>query len=108
MAETARHVNTMEAHHAPNWSRKHHVDGAHDKPSATSGTHRASTAPTRLELMSWSGTSRSPTTVRAENAAARASYASRCNLRAGWSRGAEFELGNATGHQFTSGRQFTV
>ena len=39
MAETARHVNTMEAHHAPNWSRKHHVDGAHDKPSATSGSH---------------------------------------------------------------------
>ena len=37
MAEAARHVNTMEAHHAPNWSRKHHVDGAHDKPSATSG-----------------------------------------------------------------------
>ena len=39
MAETARHVNTMEAHHAPNWSRKHHVDGAHDRPSATSGSH---------------------------------------------------------------------
>ena len=39
MAETARHVNTMEAHHAPNWSRKQHVDGAHDKPSATSGSH---------------------------------------------------------------------
>ena len=40
MTETAaRHVNTMEAHHAPNWSRKHHVDGAHDKPSATSGSH---------------------------------------------------------------------
>ena len=40
MAEAAaRHVNTMEAHHAPNWSRKHHVDGAHDKPSATSGSH---------------------------------------------------------------------
>ncbi|CAH0375554.1 unnamed protein product [Pelagomonas calceolata] len=29
----------MEAHHAPNWSRKQHVDGAHDKPSATSGSH---------------------------------------------------------------------
>ena len=41
MAETAaRHVNTMEAHHAPNWSRKQHVDGAHDKPSATSGSQR--------------------------------------------------------------------
>ncbi len=39
MAEAARHVNTMEAHHAPNWSRKQHVDGAHDKPSATSGSH---------------------------------------------------------------------
>jgi hypothetical protein len=40
MAETAaRHVNTMAAHHAPNWSRKQHVDGAHDKPSATSGSH---------------------------------------------------------------------
>ena len=39
MADTARHVNTMEAHHAPNWSRKQHVDGAHDKPSATSGSH---------------------------------------------------------------------
>ena len=39
MAEAARHVNTMEAHHAPNWSRKHHVDGAHDKPTATSGSH---------------------------------------------------------------------
>ena len=40
MAETAaRHVNTMEAHHAPNWSRKQHVDGAHDKPSATSPAH---------------------------------------------------------------------
>jgi len=39
MAETAAHVNTMEAHHAPNWSRKQHVDGAHDRPSATSGSH---------------------------------------------------------------------
>ena len=39
MAEAALHVNTMEAHHAPNWSRKHHVDGAHDKPTATSGSH---------------------------------------------------------------------
>ena len=36
MAEAARHVNTMEAHHAPNWSRKQHVDGAHDRPSAKS------------------------------------------------------------------------
>ena len=62
MAEAARHVNTMEAHHAPNWSRKQHVDGAHDRPSATSGSHGecSITRPTAMPLQTERENSPSP------------------------------------------------